>query len=198
MNTTAEITRADILSREAYARERAARRKRIIELKRLRRVEVGPLATFHFENRDTMLQQIQEMLWIEKGGEEQIADELAAYAPLVPKGQELVATVMFEIEDPARRHKVLSGLAYVEDTISIALDGDKVAAVPELSDGVPRTSEEGKTSSIHFVRFPFGEAQIAKFRDPAVQAVLAIEHENYAHMAAIPKTVREALAQDFA
>jgi hypothetical protein len=198
MSATKEITRADILPREAYARERDARRKRIIELKRLRRVEVGPFATFHFESRDTMLQQIQEMLWIEKGGEEQIADELAAYAPLAPRGEELVATVMFEIEDQVRRNKVLSGLGYVEDTISIALDGEKIAAVPELSDGVPRTTEEGKTSSIHFVRFPFSRDQIAKFRDPAVQAVLAIGHENYAHMAAIPKPVREALAQDFA
>jgi hypothetical protein len=198
MSAARKIDRADILSREDYAKQRAERRKRIIELKRLRRVEVGPLATFHFESRDTMLQQVQEMLWIEKGGEEQIADELAAYGPLVPNGAELVATVMFEIEDPVRRHKVLSGLGFVEDTISISLGDEKIKAVPELSDGVPRTTEEGKTSSIHFVRFPFTKAQIAKFRDPAVQAVLAIGHENYAHMAVIPKPVREALAQDFA
>jgi hypothetical protein len=197
MSVARTITREDILPREAYARERAERRKRIIELKRLRRIEVGPIATFYFENRDTMLQQIQEMLWIEKGGEEQIEDELAAYGPLVPNGQELVATVMFEVEDPARRHKVLSGLGYVEDTISITLGDETIKAVPELSDGVPRTTEEGKTSSIHFLRFPFSKAQIAKFRDPSVQAVLAIAHDNYAHMAMIPKPVRQSLAGDF-
>jgi hypothetical protein len=138
------------------------------------------------------------MLWIEKGGEEQVEDELAAYAPLVPNGRELVATVMFEIEDPVRREKVLSGLAYVEDTISLSLGEERIKAVPELSDGVPRTTEEGKTSSIHFVRFPFSDAQVAKFRDGSVQAVLAIAHENYAHMAVVPKPVREALARDFA
>ena len=198
MSAAHTITRADILSREDYAKQRAERRRRIIELKRLRRVEVGPIATFHFENRDTMLQQIQEMLWIEKGGEEQVADELAAYGPLIPNGEELVATVMFEIEDPVRRHKVLSGLGYVEDTISITLGEETIKAVPELSDGVPRTTEEGKTSSIHFLRFPFSKAQIAKFRDLAVQAVLAIRHDNYAHMAVIPKPVRESLARDFA
>jgi hypothetical protein len=198
MSAARTITRADILSREAYARERVDRRRRIIELKRLRRVEVGPIATFYFENRDTMLQQIQEMLWIEKGGEEQIDDELAAYAPLVPNGQELVATLMLEVEDPARRHKALSGLGYVEDTISLTIGDERIKAVPELSDGVPRTTEEGKTSSIHFLRFPFGKAQIAKFRDPAVQAVLAIAHDNYAHMAVIPKAVRESLAGDLA
>jgi len=198
MSAYRPITRADVLSREDYARQRAERRRRIIELKRRRRIEVGPLATFYFENRETMLQQIQEMLWIEKGGEEQIADELAAYAPLAPRGNELVATLMFEIDDPVRSHNVLSRLAYVEDTVSFQLAGEDVRAVPEVSDGVPRTSDEGKTSSIHFLRFPFTAAQIAKFRDPSVQIVLAVAHENYAHMAVAPKSVREALAEDFA
>lgn len=197
MSAYRPITRADVLSREDYARQRAERRRRIIELKRRRRVEVGPLATFYFENRETMLQQIQEMLWIEKGGEEQIADELAAYAPLAPRGEELVATLMFEIDDPVRRHNVLARLGYVEDTISIQLAGEEVRAVPEVSDGVERTTEEGKTSSIHFLRFPFTRAQIAKFREPGVQVVLAVAHENYAHMAVVPKAVREALAEDF-
>lgn len=198
MSANRPITRADVLSREDYASQRAERRKRIIELKRRRRVEVGPLATFYFENRETMLQQIQEMLWIEKGGEEQIADELAAYAPLAPRGEELVATLMFEIDDPVRRHNVLSRLAYVEDTVSIQLAGEEAKAVPEVSDGVPRTSDEGKTSSIHFLRFPFTKAQIARFRDPAAQVVLAVAHENYAHMAVMPRAVRDALAEDFA
>ena len=198
MSAHRPITRADVLSRDDYARQRAERRKRIIELKRRRRVEVGPLATFYFESRETMVQQIQEMLWIEKGGEEQIADELAAYAPLAPRGEELVATLMFEIDDPVRRHNVLTRLAYVEDTVSIQLGDTEVKAIPEVSDGVPRTSEEGKTSSIHFLRFPFTAAQIAKFRDPSVQVVLAVAHENYAHMAVMPKAVREALAEDFA
>jgi hypothetical protein len=198
MSACRPITRADILSREDYARERAERRRRIIELKRRRRVEVGPLATFYFENRETMLQQIHEMLWIEKGGEEQIADELAAYAPLAPRGDELVATLMFEIDDPVRRHQVLSRLGYVEDSVSLQIGGETVKAVPEMSDGVPRTTEDGKTSSIHFLRFPFTPAQIAKFRDPSIQAVLAIAHEHYAHMAVMPKSVREALVDDFA
>jgi hypothetical protein len=198
MSAHRPITRADILSREDYARERAERRRRIIELKRRRRVEVGPLATFYFENRETMLQQIHEMLWIEKGGEEQIADELAAYAPLAPRGDELVATLMFEIDDPVRRHQVLSRLGYVEDAVSMQVGGEIVKAVPEISDGVPRTTEEGKTSSIHFLRFPFMPSQIAQFRDFSLQVVLAVAHENYAHMAVMPRPVREALVDDFA
>jgi len=176
---------------------RAERRGDLIARKRQRRLAVGPDATFYFENWDTMWWQIQEMLRIEKGGEEQIADELAAYAPLVPNGHELVATLMFEIDDPVRRDRVLTGLGYVEDTIAIELDGERVAAIPELQDGVERTSPDGKTSSVHFLHFPFNDEQIARFRDPAVRAVLAIGHDNYAHMAVLPAAMREELAADF-
>src|SRR6185437_1915776 len=97
------ITRADIMPLADYTRERAERRRRITEVKRKRRVAVGPFATFYFENYETMWQQIHEMLYIEKGGEEQIEDELRAYNPLIPQGNELVATVMFEIDDAVRR-----------------------------------------------------------------------------------------------
>ena len=84
-----------------YAAIRSEQRKRITEIKRHRRLEVGPFATFYFENYETMRHQVQEMLHIEKGGDAQIEDELAAYNPLIPQGKELVATVMFEIDDPA-------------------------------------------------------------------------------------------------
>src|SRR6185437_12062098 len=102
------ITRADILDPAAYARDRRDYKKRVTELKRDRRIEVGPFVTFYFENYDTMWHQIHEMLYIEKGGEQQISDELEAYTPLIPQGQELIATVMIEIEDPMRRARVLA------------------------------------------------------------------------------------------
>jgi hypothetical protein len=98
-----EITPADILPYETYAKERKARRAAITAMKKNRRVEVGPYATFYFENYDTMFQQIQEMLHIEKGGAEQLEDELRAYNPLIPQGNELVATIMFEINDPGSK-----------------------------------------------------------------------------------------------
>ena len=84
------------------------------EIKKNRRLEVGPFATFYFESYDTMLHQVHEMLFIEKGGAEQLPDELAAYNPLIPQGSELVATVMFEIDDPVRRARVLGMLGGVE------------------------------------------------------------------------------------
>lgn len=197
MSAKHEITRADIVSMDEYGANRKARRQAAIALKKNRRLEVGPLATFYFENYDTMLSQIHEMLWIERGGEEQITDELAAYNPLVPKGNELVATLMFEIDDPVRRDGVLRRLGGVEDTISIEIGDEVVHAVPELQDGVERTKADGKTSSIHFLHFPFTDAQIEAFRSGATRAVLAIGHENYAHMAVIPQNIREALAADF-
>lgn len=191
-----EITRADIIPMAEYGEERAARRKALVAIKRNRRLPVGPYATFYFENYDTMWQQIHEMLFIEKGGEEQIADELSAYNPLIPKGAELVATVMFEIDDPLRRKTVLGRLGGVEDTVSIRFAGHTVKGRPEAD--VERSREDGKTSSVHFLHFDFTPDQIAAFRQPGTQVIVAITHENYGHLAIVPEAVREALAGDFA
>ncbi len=190
-----EITRADIMAMDEYAAARDARRKATAELKCHRRVAVGPDVTFYFENFETMWMQIHEMLRIEGGGEAQIDDELAAYNPLIPKGRELTATMMIEIDDEARRARALAGLGGIENTISLSLSGDTVAAVSEIE--VERTTEAGKTSSIHFLHFPFTDAQTATFRDPQTQVVLAIAHPNYGHMAVLPADVRQALAADF-
>lgn len=191
------ISREDILPIEAYGAERAHHRRTVIALKRPRRLEAGPVAAFYFENYATMLSQIQEMLWIEKGGEAQIADELAAYNPLIPQGQELVATLMFEIADPDRRLALLSRLGGVEDTVSLEVAGGKIAGVAVREDGVERTRADGKTSSIHFIRFPFQADQIAAFREPDARIVAAIDHPEYAHMAVMPQAMRQALAEDF-
>ena len=117
-STRREVTRDDILPMEVYEAERRDWRRKLAEVKRDRRVEVGPVATFYFETYLTMWYQIQEMLFIEKGGEAQIPDELAAYNPLVPKGDELVATVMFEIDDPERRQRFLAEAARLRNPIA--------------------------------------------------------------------------------
>ena len=192
-----EIRHEDIMSMDAYGTERDARRKNMSETKRHRRVSIGPDATFYFENYETMFQQIHEMLWIEKGGEDQIADELAAYNPLIPNGRELVATVMVEIDDPDRRARVLAGLGGFEETIFIAFDGIKaIDAIPE--DDVDRTSASGKASSVQFVHFPFDDEAVARFRDPDVQVSIGIGHPNYGHIAILGDQIRAALEADFA
>ncbi len=185
-----------ILPMADYARQRAERRRRISELKRNRRLETGPFATFYFESYDTMLHQVHEMLFIEKGGSEQIPGELAAYNPLIPQGSELVATVMFEIDDPIRRARVLSTLGGVEHTAFIRIGGEKVRGTAESDQ--ERSRDDGKTSAVHFLRFPFTPAQIAAFRDSKDDVVAGFDHPNYGHMAVMPQAVRETLAQDFA
>ena len=193
------IVRADIMPLDAYRNVRPESRRRIAAMKEHRRLSVGPYATFYFENRDTMLHQIHEMLYIEKGGEEQIADEIAAYGPLVPNGRELVATMMIEIEDEGLRRRELARLGYIEDKIQFIVEagGERavVKAVPEADE--ERTTPEGKTSSVHFLHFPFDEAAVALFRRPESRVILAVEHPNYGHMAVLPAEVKAALAADF-
>jgi hypothetical protein len=194
-----EITRADIIPMADYVRERKELRRALVEAKKNRRLEVGPVCSFYFENYQTMWNQIHEMLFIEKGGEAQIADELSAYNPLIPKGRELVATVMFEIDDPVRRGALLAKLGGVEQTAFIRIGGEtaseSVWGVPE--EDVDRTSAAGKASSVQFIHFPFTDEQVAAFRGAGVEIVLGFSHPEYAHMAVLPGPVRQALAGDF-
>jgi len=178
-----------------YAAIRSDQRKRITEIKRCRRVEVGPFATFYFENFETMRHQVQEMLHIEHGGEAQIEDELAAYNPLVPQGTELVATVMFEIDDPTRRLSVLGRLGGIEQRVFLEIAGERIRGEPDPTR--ENTSPEGKASSVQFLRFPFTEDQIARFKTPGAQVIAGFDHPNYGHMAVLPEPVRAALAEDF-
>ena len=164
-------------------------------MKRNRRVEVGPYATFYFENYDTMWLQVQEMVYIEKGGAAQVPDELAAYNPLVPKGNELVATFMIEIDDPNRRRRVLGELGGIEETAFLRIGGDTIKATAETDQD--RTTADGKASSVQFVHFVFTPAQIAAFSKSGAQAVLGFSHPKYGHMAALSEDVRAELAKDF-
>ncbi|HWT96666.1 MAG TPA: DUF3501 family protein [Terriglobales bacterium] len=190
-----EITPADILPVADYARQRSELRRGIVARKKLRRMEVGPASTFYFECYETMLQQVQEMLFIEKGGEAQIADELEAYNPLIPNGSELVATVMFEVDDPVRRARFLARIGGVENHMFIRVGSETMRGVPE--DDQERTNEEGKASSVHFVHFPFTAAQIKAFKQPNTQVLIGFDHPEYSHMAVMPEAIRAELAGDF-
>jgi hypothetical protein len=193
-----EITRADILPISVYDRERKERRKRMAEMKAKRRLEVGPFATFYFENFDTMLHQVHEMLAIEKGGDEQVQSELDAYNPLIPKGRDLVATLMFEIEDPARRARALARMGGVELQIYTVVGAANAVRVRAQQIGDDeRTRADGKTSSVHFLRFEFPPEAVAAFKKPGAEIIVEIAHPNYAHMARVPEPMRAALAADF-
>jgi hypothetical protein len=195
MTTRHELTPADILPWAEYAKTRSEHRKRITAIKRHRRVEVGPYVTFYFESFDTMWLQVQEMLHIEKGGEAQVADELAAYNPLIPKGKELVATFMIEIDDALRRARVLAQLGGIEETAFIEVGGERVLGKAEQDQD--RTTAEGKASSVQFVHFPFTDAQIAAFKEPNARVILGLSHPGYSHMAVLSEATRASLAEDF-
>ncbi len=191
-----EITRADILPMEEYGAKRKDLRKALVAKKRHRRIEVGPVCTFYFENYESMWAQVHEMLFIEKGGEAQIADELSAYNPLIPQGRELVATVMFEIDEEARRRDFLSKLGGIEESAFIEIDGSTATGVPE--EDVDRTTADGKASSVQFIHFPLSEEQAAKVKIPGTRIVVGFSHPNYSHMVVLPEAMREALAGDLA
>jgi hypothetical protein len=191
-----KLTANDILPSAEYRQRRNDERRRVLALKSHRRVEVGPVATFYFENRETMWLQVHEMLYIEKAGPEQIPDELAAYNPLIPNGSELIATVMFEIDDPIRRQDFLARLGGVENTAFLEFDGETVVGAPEQD--VDRTTAEGKASSVQFIHFPFTADQIKKFRTTGTRVVIGFKHSTYPHMAVMPDEVRAELAKDFA
>src|SRR3974390_407203 len=194
--TQRKITPSDIIPYRDYAAKRAELRKALIPVKKNRRGEVGPFAPFYFENYDTMWLQVQEMLHIEKGGEDQITGELDAYNPLIPQGNELIATLMLEIDDPNRRENALKQLAGIEENVAFDIGGTKLKAMPtEYED---RTTPDGKTSSVHWVRFVFTPELRKNFANSERRVLLSIEHPNYGHMAVVSPEVRAELSRDFA
>ena len=187
------LTAEDFVFLDVYAAQRAQRRRAIIALKTHRRVEVGPCASFYFENDETIRHQIQEMLFVEGGGKKQLEEELAAYNPLIPQGQELVATLMFEIDDEKKRLAFLRALGGVEKTVFLQVAEHKTQAYAE--DDVSRTTPDGKTSSIHFLHFPLSQNQRKQWT--TAEIILGIKHKNYTHQTKLSSKTVAALKKDF-
>ena len=190
-----EIEKQDLMPAEAYAESRKKIRKELVEFKKNRRIALGPYATFYFESFETMVAQIQEMLYIEKGGDEQLKDELTAYNPLVPNGKELTATLMFEIDNPLSRGAFLGKVGGIEKKIFIKIENEVVKAVPE--DDVDRTSAEGKASSVQFIHFKFNDDQINKIKSGNTSIELGIDHKEYSHTTKLTEDNVKSLSADF-
>ena len=189
------IQKSDLLAPDVYEKNRRQMRKELVEFKKDRRVPLGPYATFYFESYETMLAQVQEMLHIEKGGDEQLNDELTAYNPLIPNGKELVSTLMFEIDNPVIRATFLGKLGGVEENVFIKIDNDIIYGKPEID--VDRTSAEGKASSVQFIHFEFDQNQISKFKGNNVSIELGIDHKEYSHSTKLSESTIKALSSDF-
>ena len=190
-----KVTKDDLMPLKEYSSKRQELKKKLVLYKKNRRVPLGPHANLYFESYETMLAQIQEMLHIEKGGDEQLKDELAAYNPLVPKGKELVATLMFEIDDPILRSDFLNKVGGIEEKVFIQVAEEKINSISEKD--VDRTSSEGKASSVHFLHFNFSMDQIKKFKDLNNSVKIGIEHNLYNHQNEISKDIRNNLIRDF-
>ena len=190
-----EIQKSDIMPLDEYIKDRKELRKNIVNFKKNRRVALGPYATFYFESYETMLAQVQEMLYIEKGGDEQLQDELIAYNPLIPNGKELTATLMFEIDNPISRAAFLGKVGGIEEMVFMKLNGETIKAVPEKD--VDRTSSEGKASSVQFIHFNFTDDQIHKFKSNDVNIELGMDHKEYSHTTKLSKENIASLSADF-
>jgi len=190
-----QIEKSDLMQAAVYAENRKQIRKELVEFKKNRRIALGPYATFYFESYETMVAQIQEMLHIEKGGDEQLKDELTAYNPLVPNGKELTATLMFEIDNPISRGAFLGKVGGIEKKIFIKIDNETINAIPE--DDVDRTSAEGKASSVQFIHFKFNEDQISKMKSGNISIELGINHKEYSHTTKLTEDNMKSLSADF-
>ena len=190
-----EIQKEDIIPLDMYIEKRKELRKNIVDFKKNRRIALGPYATFYFESYETMLAQVQEMLYIEKGGDEQLKDELSAYNPLIPNGKELTATLMFEIDNPISRAAFLGKVGGIEETVFMKINGERIKAVPE--EDVDRTSAEGKASSVQFIHFNFTDDQIEKFQSNSSEIELGIDHKEYSHSTKLSKENIASLSADF-
>ena len=190
-----EIQKEDIIPLDIYIEKRRELRKNIVDFKKNRRIALGPYATFYFESYETMLAQVQEMLYIEKGGDEQLKDELSAYNPLIPNGKELIATLMFEIDNPISRAAFLGKVGGIEETVFMKINGEIIYAVPE--EDVDRTSAEGKASSVQFIHFNFTDDQIEKFKSNNLEIELGINHKEYSHTTKLSEENISSLSADF-
>ncbi len=189
------INSDDIISNEDYGHIRSVKRKEMIELKKYRRLDIGPVASIYFESRDTMIYQIQEMAYVEKITRSELHEELASYNPLVPNGKELTATMMIEIDDPLRRKNFLSRLGGIEEKVKIKIAEHEIYA--DYEKDVDRTTADGKASAVHFLHFKFNDELIEAFKDKNNTVQIGIDHEAYGHLSIVSDRAREELAKDF-
>ncbi len=194
MNTR-DIKIEDIISNEDYGKQRKDRRKEMINFKKNRRIDVGPVVSLYFESRSTMVYQIQEMAFVEQISPEDMQLEIDSYNPLVPNGKELIATMMVEIDDPLRRKNFLARLGGIEEKVKITI-GDTIIYA-EAEKDLDRTTADGKASAVHFLHFTFDDNQIEKFKNKSNNIHIGIEHESYGHLAIISDEIRDSLMKEF-
>ena len=188
------ITRTDLMSLEQYAEKRAEFRQQVLEHKKHRQIALGPNAKLYFEDRLTLLYQIQEMLRIEKVFEaDGINEELDAYNPLVPDGRNFKATFMIEYPDPEVRAAQLAKLVGIEDLVWMQIGAhDRIWSIAD--EDLERSTEE-KTSAVHFLRFDISD-QMAQELAAGAEWKVGVQHAIYTYEVAIEGASRASLLND--
>ena len=190
-----EIKINEIIPNEEYGKHRKNRRKEMINFKKNRRLDIGPVVSLYFESRSTMLYQIQEMAFVEQISNKELQIELDSYNPLVPNGKELIATMMIEIDDPLRRKNFLSRLGGIEEKVKITIADSILFA--EAEKDIDRTTADGKTSAVHFLHFKFTNELIEGFKNHKNLIQIGIEHDSYEHLTIVSDEIRKSLVEEF-
>ena len=195
MNSS-KIIPSDIPERNNYIKVRKDLRKKMVLRKKNRRLNIGPYITVYFENKDTLIHQIREMVFIENGGHEQVLEEIRAYESLVPNGKELVLTLMVEIDNQKKRSEFLSSLGGIECSLILKINGTSLIKGQAEKD-VDRTNADGKASSVQFIHFSFNKDEIFLFQSNNSKIELEIDHPSYKHIAVMNTDVKNELSKDF-
>ena len=184
------IRSEDIINRDNYSKNRKVLRTNMVATKKNRRLDIGPNITIYFENKKTIMHQINEMVFIENGGDTQIKEEIEAYKSLVPSGNDLVATLMVEVDNPIKRAELLGKLGGFEEKLYLKIGDITIKGEAEL-DG-DRTTADGKASSVQFVHFNFTEEEKKIFKIDNSKIEIGISHEYYQHSTVMNNlTIRE-------
>lgn len=194
------LTASDFLPPQDFLNQRSQIFNSIKNLKKDRRIHLGPDITFYFENKETIQWQIQEMLRIEKGGLEQIQEEIEAYQDLLPQKDphghmNLSCTMMIEEGDITRRKILLQELSNIENSIEIQI-GKHILKAQDIQDGIQRTNSQGKTSAIHFLKFTFTQSVIQDFYDSTIDAFILSNHPRYGYRQELTANQKQALLND--
>ncbi|MDH5355744.1 MAG: DUF3501 family protein [Gammaproteobacteria bacterium] len=194
MSEQTQITRADLMSLEQYAEKRPEFRRQVLDHKKHRQIALGPNATLYFEDRLTLLYQIQEMLRIEKVFEaEGINEELEAYNPMIPTGRNFKATFMIEYTDVEVRAAQLAKMVGIEDLVWMQIEGyDKIWSV---ADEDLERSTEAKTSAVHFLRFEVSDDMADALKNGA-KWTIGVQHPVYTYEVVIEDNYRDNLIRD--
>jgi hypothetical protein len=197
---TRKLTVEDIADVRAYERERAEFRAHVIELKKARRIGIGPFVTVVFENRDTIRFQIQEMARAEKlSSDEAIQTELDVYNPLIPDPGTLAATLFIELTSKDELMEWLPKLVGIERAVELRIgapsspDEIVVAARPDEAHAKQLTRET-ITASVHYIHFELTPEQVDAFASRPVR--VAVAHANYAEATELSEPSKTALLTD--